>query len=166
MSLFHFGLRTGGVLFLGPSESPGELLGGVRGPRPALEDFTGKRRDIRPPGRHALRSRRRTSRRSAAPAAMPSGGFDTTLAAAYDRLLDKHMPPGLLVTDRRQLDHSFGEASRYLAMRTGRTTTDVLDLVSEDLKLPLAGASSGPRRTRRRSSTPASALRPTPARSD
>ena len=25
MSLFHFGLKTGGILFLGPSESPGEL---------------------------------------------------------------------------------------------------------------------------------------------
>ena len=25
MSLFHFGLKSGGVLFLGPSESPGEL---------------------------------------------------------------------------------------------------------------------------------------------
>src|SRR5690606_10025065 len=25
LSLFHFGLKTGGVLFLGPSESPGDL---------------------------------------------------------------------------------------------------------------------------------------------
>ncbi|HXE52740.1 MAG TPA: chemotaxis protein CheB, partial [Tepidisphaeraceae bacterium] len=48
LSLFHFGLRTGGVLFLGPSESPGELA-------PEFETLDEhwkiyrKRRDIRLP---------------------------------------------------------------------------------------------------------------------
>ena len=68
------------------------------------------------------------------------GGIEGTLAVAYDRLLEKHMPPGLLVTDRRHLVHSFGEAGRWLRIPTGRPTSDILELLDDDLKLPLAGA--------------------------
>jgi two-component system CheB/CheR fusion protein len=60
--------------------------------------------------------------------------------AAYDRLLEEHMPPGLLVTDRRQLVHAFGGAGQYFRHRDGRPTTDILDLLDSDLKLALAGA--------------------------
>ena len=39
LTLFHFGLKTGGYLFLGPSESPGDLAERVRHHRPAREDL-------------------------------------------------------------------------------------------------------------------------------
>jgi two-component system CheB/CheR fusion protein len=139
LSLFHFGLRTGGVLFLGPSESPGELA-------PEFETLDEhwkiyrKRRDIRLPAdmRLPLSSAAPHIRVTApAPAAVP---FDSGLLSAYDRLLEKFMPPGLLVTDRRQVVHSFGGAGQFLAHKDGRPTADVLDLVEGDLKLVLAGS--------------------------
>ncbi|MGE3316721.1 MAG: CheR family methyltransferase [Planctomycetaceae bacterium] len=139
ISLFHFGLRTGGVLFLGPSETPGEIAG-------EFEDLDQhwriyrKRRDIRlPPDMRLPLSAASVQIRTVGPA-HPGSGFDPTMISAYDYLLDKFMPPGLLINDRRQLMHSFGEAARFLSVRPGRATTDVLDMLSEDLKLPLAGA--------------------------
>jgi two-component system CheB/CheR fusion protein len=139
LSLFHFGLKTGGVLFLGPSETPGELA-------PEFEDLNQhwkiyrKRRDIRLPPDLRLALPASTGQVRTVPPGVPGQGYDASLLAAYDQLLEKHMPPGLLVNDRRQLVHAFGAASRYLTIRTGRTTADMLDLVHDDLKLPLAGA--------------------------
>jgi two-component system, chemotaxis family, CheB/CheR fusion protein len=139
LSLFHFGLRTGGVLFLGPSESPGELA-------PEFETVDEhwkvyrKRRDIRlPPDMRLPLSNAAPHIRvtAPAPATVP---FDAPLLAAYDRLLEEHMPPGLLITDQRQLVHSFGGAAQLLAQRDGRPTADILDLVDRDLRLVLAGS--------------------------
>ena len=48
LSLFHFGLRTGGILMLGPSESPGELLDEFETLDEHWKMFR-KRRDIRLP---------------------------------------------------------------------------------------------------------------------
>jgi len=62
------------------------------------------------------------------------------MSFAYDELLEEFMPPGMLVTERRQLSHVFGGAERFLKLRSGRPTTDVLELVDGDLKLALAGA--------------------------
>jgi two-component system, chemotaxis family, CheB/CheR fusion protein len=139
LSLFHFALKTGGVMFLGPSESPGELSAEFE----SLDDhwkLYRKRRDVRLPAdmRSSL-SAAPAHIRLAAPAP-PSAAFDPPLLAAYDRLLEEYMPPGLLVTDRRQLVHAFGNAGQYLRYRDGRPTTDILDLLEGELKLALAGA--------------------------
>jgi two-component system CheB/CheR fusion protein len=70
----------------------------------------------------------------------PMSGFDATMSFAYDELLDAYMPAGMLVTERRQLAHVFGDAGRFLKLRSGRPTSDVLELLDGDLKLALAGA--------------------------
>lgn len=139
LSLFHFGLKTGGALFLGPSETPGELGGEFEDLDQHWKIYR-KRRDIRlpPDMRLPLSSASLHMRSIAAPA--PATGIDPTLMSAYDHLLDRFMPPALLVNDRRQLVHAFSDAAKFLTMRPGRATTDVLDLLHEDLKLPLAGA--------------------------
>ncbi|HVT81789.1 MAG TPA: CheR family methyltransferase, partial [Phycisphaerae bacterium] len=138
LSLFHFGLRTGGVLFLGPSESPGELAPEFG----AIDEhwkIYRKRRDVRlPPDlRLPLSMAAPHSRLNAPAAATP---LDTTLLATYDRLLDENMPPSLLVSDRRQLIHAFGGAGKFLCHPDGRPSTDILDLVDGNLKLALAGS--------------------------
>jgi two-component system CheB/CheR fusion protein len=139
LSLFHFGLRTGGVLMLGPSESPGELAAEFE----TLEDhwkIYRKRRDIRlPPDLRLPLSSPPGHLRTGAltPSAQPS---DISLLIAYDQLLEDNMPPGLLITDRRQLVHAFGGAGQYLKYPDGRPTIDILDLVEGDLKLALAGS--------------------------
>ena len=140
LSLFHFALRTGGVLFLGPSESPGELS----------EEFATvdvhwkiyrKSRDIRLPAElrlplspgSTLQERQHYSQRG--------GQADhPQVLETYDILLNQFMPPSLLVNDRRELVESFGGANRYLHWKERRVSVDVLDLVPSELRLMLSGA--------------------------
>ena len=62
------------------------------------------------------------------------------LVGVYDAILEEHMPPSLLVDENRALVQSFGGASRYLRLRDGRLSTDLLDMVDTDLRMALAGA--------------------------
>src|SRR5687768_15708810 len=49
------------------------------------------------------------------------------------------MPPSLLLTERGELVHAMGGAARFLKVRDGRQSLDVLDLVDAELKMILAG---------------------------
>ena len=142
LSLFHFGLRAGGALFLGSSETPGELS-------EEFETLSGrwrlyrKRRDVRLPIESRLPFST-TSVRTPTPKLIPEGAKpsarESQWLAVYDRLLDMHMPTSLLLDEDRTLLHVFGGAERYLGFRGGRQSSDVLDLIDESLKTPLAGA--------------------------
>ena len=91
------------------------------------------------------------------------GGYSLSqLVATYDSLLERFMPPSLLLDDRGHLVHAFGGASRLLRQRDGRQGLDVLDLVGDELKMvlvggikralseggPIASAACGPARAR------------------
>jgi two-component system, chemotaxis family, CheB/CheR fusion protein len=129
-----YGLRIGGVLFLGSSETVGELL-------PAFETLneTGKvyRKRIhsramhRPeiPTRVALRSHESERQR-------PEG----RLLHTYDALLERFMPPGFLVSEQRVLLDSFNGAEKLLRIPPRRVSQDFLDLVPHEARVPLAGA--------------------------
>lgn len=138
LGMFHFGLRTQGYLFLGPSETPGDLSEEFEVVDNHWKLFR-KRRDIRlnPDVRFAVSSRTR-GRAEGLP--LPPGRTDTTLFGAYDALLDEFMPPGFLVTSRRELAHSFGGASQYLRPRDGRQTFDLADMLDGDLRVAIMGA--------------------------
>ena len=142
LSLFHFGLKAGGVLVLGPSETPGELNDEFEIVDHHWKIFR-KRRDSRLPadirlplgsGYPHLRSE------SAKYPARHAGLPDMQLMRAYDALLDQYVPPSLLVNERRELVHSFSGAGSYLVPRDGRPSADILDMVQGDLKLALTGA--------------------------
>src|SRR6185295_16630835 len=64
---------------------------------------------------------------------------DHGLLNAYDQLLEAHMPPGLLISERRQLVHAFGGAGRFLRHIDGRPTGDLLELIDGNLKLAISG---------------------------
>ncbi len=142
LSLFLFGLKTRGILFLGPSESPGDLASEFD----TLDNqwkLYRKRRDVGLPAdmRFPLSSGFITPGGAAARvAAELPRSKESTLTRVYDVLLKRHMPPSLLVNERLELVHSFGHAGRYLVIRDGRHSVDVLDLLHEDLRTPLAGA--------------------------
>lgn len=143
LSLFHFGLRAGGVLFLGPSESPGEL-GDEFETLDAHWRMYRKRRDIRLPADMRLPLSVGyvapvTPRPVGMTGASGPGALDLPLLRVYDALLEQYVPPSLLLNERHELVHAFGGASRFLAHRDGRTSTQILDLVDRDLKLALAG---------------------------
>ena len=141
MSLFHFGLKTGGILFLGPSESPGELSDEFDHLDAHWKIYR-KRRDVRLPAdlRLPLSIADSGLRPTGIPPLPHLSQVDMQLVGIYDAILEEHMPPSLLVDENRALVQSFGGASRYLRLRDGRLSTDLLDMVDTDLRMALAGA--------------------------
>lgn len=142
LSLFHFGLKTGGVLFLGPSESPAELADEFESIDLHWKVYR-KRRDIRLPAdlRLPLSSGSSYLHSSALAKPVAAGrGGETRFHGVYDHLLDAYMPPSLLINERRELVHSFGGAERFLSMKGGPASTNIVDLVDADLRIALSGA--------------------------
>lgn len=142
LSLFHFGLKTGGLLFLGPSETPGELADEFETLDAHWKIFK-KRRDVRLPAELRLPLGAGAARWApgslAARLAAPRQP-DPPLLAAYDALLDAYMPPSLLINEKYELVQTFAGANRYLRVREGRFTSDVLELVDPELRIVLGGA--------------------------
>ncbi|HEX2661176.1 MAG TPA: chemotaxis protein CheB, partial [Polyangia bacterium] len=139
LSLFHFALKRGGQLFLGPSETIGPMGREFQVVDKHWRVYR-KHTDVRmtfeaPMPPRAPVEPRHLSQSQAVPNRQPV----TQLLSVYDALLDDVMPPSLLITDRGELVHSFNGGSRFLHMRDGRQGLDILDVVDPELKLVLAG---------------------------
>ena len=143
LSLFHFGLRQSGILFLGSSETPGDLADEFEAVSGRWR-FYRKRRDVRLPfeARTSISIPQVAVPRQGVGAAahQTDSSPNSQLLATYDRLLDAHMPSSFLVDESYIVAHIFGGAEQYLHHRSGRQSQNLLDLVDEDLRTPLAGA--------------------------
>ena len=141
ISLFHFALRTGSYMFLGPSETPGDLSDEFDVEEKKWRIYR-KRRDVRLTGNIRLPLLSRSIGMSApiAPGRPSRATPESQLLATYDALLDRTMPPSFLVDEQGQLIHSFGGAERFLQIRGGRLSTGIMDIIHVDLKTSVAGA--------------------------
>lgn len=139
LGLFHFALNRGGVLFLGPSETPGALLNDFETLDRHWRMYR-KYTDVRMQVDPRFQPPRVEPRLSPSAMAVPLGRHSlTNMIATYDVLLDEVMPPSFLVTERGELVHTFGGASRFLRRRDGRQDLDVLEAVEGDLRMVLVG---------------------------
>jgi two-component system CheB/CheR fusion protein len=138
LSLFHFALKRGGRLFLGPSETLGPL-----GHEFQVVDkhwrLYRKHTDVRMTMDSPMRPRHAEPRQALAPQLVAPRQSLTHLLGTYDAILDEFMPPSLLLTDRGDLVHAFRGASRFLKLRDGRQDLDIMDIVDAELKLVLVG---------------------------
>ncbi|SKA97602.1 two-component system, chemotaxis family, CheB/CheR fusion protein [Paucidesulfovibrio gracilis DSM 16080] len=66
----------------------------------------------------------------------PDEGGDTLTT----RLLERCMPPTLLVGRDRTVQHIFGDVNEFVQMRAGRPQADVTKIVRDDLAIPLSSA--------------------------
>jgi two-component system CheB/CheR fusion protein len=140
ISLFHFGLRTGGVLMLGPSEGLGDLEDEFKAIDRHWKVFS-KRRDVRLQSALKLPLGNRGGLKLiGAPNFAPTKSPANELSQAYDELLEKYLPPSVLVNRQREVVHVFGDAGDYLQIRRGRATGDVLELFEGELKTAISGA--------------------------
>ncbi|HTB60403.1 MAG TPA: chemotaxis protein CheB, partial [Polyangia bacterium] len=138
LSLFHFALNRSGFLFLGPSETVGPLAAGYETLDKHWRVYR-KRSDARIPVDARLQPP--PTARTALPPFQPAGGRYSLsqLLGTYDALLERTMPPSLLVNERAELVHAFGGAGAFLHHRDGRQGLDVLELVGPELKMVLVG---------------------------
>ncbi|AKT38669.1 chemotaxis protein CheB [Chondromyces crocatus] len=136
ISLFLFGLKAGGVMVLGPSETPGPLSDEFL-PLDQRWKIYRKRRELRITpdlrGQEGGRERgeRLLDRRSIQ---------ERAITKAQHALLERFTPPSLLVTPTGELLHSFGGGGRFLAYHDGRPSLNVLDLLDGELKFAVASA--------------------------
>jgi two-component system CheB/CheR fusion protein len=142
ISMFHYALRKNGVMLLGGSESPGDLASefDVMHER---ERIYRKRRDVSLPNTFRAPMRGTASAdlhaapvRSASTQRAPIGEQH----ALHNQLLNRFMPPCLLIDQNRHLVDSFGNAERFLRLRARQPSLDVLDLLDDSLRTSLSGA--------------------------
>jgi two-component system CheB/CheR fusion protein len=148
LSLFHFALNHGGMLFLGPSESLGHLSHDFETIDKNWRIYR-KYTDSRMAATSKVQSARigpasAGSRRQAANPVTPRPHGParysvTQLLGTYDTLLEELMPPSLLVDDQGELVHSFSGATRFLKLRDGRQGLETFEMVDPELKMVLMG---------------------------
>lgn len=141
LSLFHFALNLGGVLFLGPSETPGTLTHDFEAIDKHWRIYrkTSESRvpvDTRP--QLAAKSVRSSVGSGPRPAISASRYSIPQLLGVYDVLLEAVAPPSLLINDARELVHAFGGASKFLRLQDGRQGLDILELADGELKTVLS----------------------------
>jgi two-component system, chemotaxis family, CheB/CheR fusion protein len=133
LSVFHFGLKTGGVLVMGPSESPG----------PFSEEFVAldsrwkifrKHRDVRIPPDVRVNSGDRFEKSLMRLAATRQPPEDPRVVRSREALLEEYAPAALVVDQELRLVHSFNAASEYLVPKDGRPSLNVLDLLEGELR--------------------------------
>ena len=140
VSFFHFALRTGGVLFLGPSETVGELDNEFDTLDQRWRIYR-KRRDVRLPDTTrlpmtpAISMATVTGRHS-----QTRDGGEGVLARIYEMVTTRFAPSSILMNERRELVHVFGDAQKYLSVPHGQASIEVLKMVDGDLRLAISSA--------------------------
>ncbi|MEP6861133.1 MAG: chemotaxis protein CheB [Deltaproteobacteria bacterium] len=138
LSLFHFGLCSNGTLFLGASESTGVLSDEFTTVDEHWKIFR-KRRDV-----HLLSQVRLPQLQARRPLTLPemsrTNGIDPLILSTYDQLLELFMPPGFLVDEDRNLVDTYGGAEKFLKVKRRRPSTNVMELLSDDLRTVITGA--------------------------
>jgi two-component system CheB/CheR fusion protein len=136
ISLFHFGLKTGGVLFLGPSEGPGDLSREFE-PIDQHWKFYRKHRDakllpdLRLPLSTGLSQRGITA---------SSTSRDAALTDVFSQALDATLPASVILNSDGEIFHTIGDASRYLRLRKGVPSLALMDLLSDELRMAVGAA--------------------------
>lgn len=140
VSLFHFSLKIGGILFLGPSESLGDLADQFESVHRGWKFHRKIHDNVLLPDRNFSLTTQRELHRNRSVTRDSSPPRREVLPSIYDALLSMKMPPGILVDQRLQLIHAFPGSEQYLRVPTGRPTTNVLDIVSGSLRNSIAAA--------------------------
>ena len=146
LSLFHFGLKVGGTMLLGPSESLGDLNSEFDTVDQHWRLFR-KLRDVRLPEASTVRLATPLFNVVRGKAALPVGNqLGGTSQTGYiertvlEDLLDRYVPPSFLVNSSHELVHSFGDARRLLVQPKGRPTLEILKMVEGDLRMAISSA--------------------------
>ncbi len=135
LASFHFALTLGGFLFLGPSEGTGEVQGEFEVIERHWKIYR-KSQESRLP----VEMRVSLAPFAARPVGRTATPGDLRLARAYDVLLNRYVPSAVLVDERREVLHVFGDADQYLRPPSGRMQRDIVAMARGDLRIAISSA--------------------------
>lgn len=136
--LFHFSLRPGGYLFLGPSESVTRHAKLFSPMDRRHRIFQRQDTITRILPEFPLSSRiERADGPGEQPAPARSRSIEPGIAKRAERLAERHMPAYIIVDDQSEVLHFSGRTGRYLEPATGSANLNLLSLVHRDLRLDL-----------------------------
>jgi len=138
-SLLHFGLKSGGVLFLGPSETPGDLSPEFEPINQRWKIFQ-KLRDAKLPPDFKMRWPGASLRAEPSSGASQNLAREATLADILIRMVEETQPAGILVNPSLEILHTFGEASRFLRLAKGVPSLSLLELLPDQLRTAVGAA--------------------------
>jgi len=140
ISLFHFALGDGGILFLGNSESAGSIQGRfeVISKSERVYRHIGRAR----PGELGFLMKNMESTRSPPRAGQSPAPTRLSDVAEYSRrlLIDNFAPAAALITRDGELLYSLGPLDRYLRVAPGLPAQDVLAMARDDVRTKLRSA--------------------------
>ena len=140
LATFHYALKPGGFLMLGPSESVGPLSHAFSPLDKKLRLYS-KQPGADPLNLHVLAGELTEARDSVAAAA----GGQTRVAldvqkTAERMLLAQYAPAGVIVDDALNVVHVRGDTGAYLQVASGEPTYSLLKMAREDLVVALRTA--------------------------
>ncbi|MGB3193059.1 MAG: CheR family methyltransferase [Limnoraphis sp.] len=140
LQLLHFSLKPQGVLFLGDTESLGELSGEFAVINPQWKIFS-KRRDIKLSLTQSVTRQPaivRTSMSSILPNPSNLPQFELLLADIFKQSFESRLISCVLVNRDNRLINVFYNSAELLEIRLGEADLDITKIIHSDLKLPLA----------------------------
>ncbi len=145
LSTFHFALKPGGYLFLGNSETVGDMaseFADVDAKSRLYRAVATRRRPLLDAVIEPRYSRGADSDRPGARAtqAAAPGAEDRALDKLQEKLLADFAPTCLVLDENYELQHSFGAIRQYLGVPHGRRSFNVLRMVPKELSTALSTA--------------------------
>ncbi|MBF2015962.1 MAG: response regulator [Rivularia sp. T60_A2020_040] len=139
LRLLHFALTANGILFLGGSETLGELAEEFTSLEPKLKIFS-KRRDI--PLRLAPITQQTliTPINSTVRTKTRQNQLDRLLGEVLNYCLEERKLTCLLINRDNQLLRIFYNSADLLSYQIGEAVLDIIEIIHPDLKLPLSTA--------------------------
>lgn len=141
LSVFHYGLRKGGVLFLGPSETLLDLKTEFQEISRQWRIFR-KRRDVRLLGSQRVPMRARATGSTPAAHTKTLGQLQkqSLTNLSLNGLVSRYVPPSLLIGENNELIHSIGKARHLLSFPEGSPSSNVLQLLKDELRVTVSAA--------------------------
>jgi two-component system CheB/CheR fusion protein len=142
--MFNFSHNPDGLLFLGSSESIGEMVG-------CFETLHQKHKIYRSLGKsrglhHELQVRSREERHRPAPGFTVRGRDRRQSESDTGRIIrqylqvagDHYLPPSVIVNERLEIIHFFGDLEGYFKLPAGPAEYDITRMASGEMAIPLA----------------------------
>jgi two-component system CheB/CheR fusion protein len=144
LQALHYSLRQGGFLFLGPSETVGDLSYAFtllqnrwKVYRCTQQSRNGKITDsFVPPSQPASQKSRRVPLREN----RAGRGTDEMLESAYEYLIGEYVPPAIMIDSKLELIHVCRDAHRFLKVPKGYASLNLMELVPGGLKAAVSTA--------------------------